>query len=57
MWDAFRFYDRHVKRADMARALILHRYGGLYLDMDVECYSDPAPMLEGARGVLQGYGV
>lgn len=56
LWDAFRSYDRLVKRADMARALVLHRYGGLYLDMDVECYADPSPMLQDATLVLQGYG-
>jgi mannosyltransferase OCH1-like enzyme len=30
-------YDQHIKRVDMARYFILHRYGGIYADMDFEC--------------------
>lgn len=30
-------YDHWVKRADMARYLILHQFGGIYADMDIRC--------------------
>jgi mannosyltransferase OCH1-like enzyme len=35
--DAFKALPRIVLKADMWRLLILHHYGGLYFDMDVEC--------------------
>ena len=30
-------YDVHIKRVDAARYLMLHRYGGVYMDMDLTC--------------------
>lgn len=30
-------YDQTIKRVDMARYFILHKYGGIYADMDMEC--------------------
>ncbi|XP_052760937.1 uncharacterized protein LOC128203531 [Mya arenaria] len=30
-------YDHWVKRADVARYLVVHHMGGWYLDMDIEC--------------------
>ena len=39
--------------ADALRVFILHRYGGLYLDGDVECIAPVDPMLEGYDLVLQ----
>ena len=36
-----------IQRADFARMLYLHKYGGVYVDMDFECYSAiPAKYLE-----------
>lgn len=33
----FESYDAPVKRVDTLRVLLLHHFGGLYADMDVEC--------------------
>lgn len=33
----FRAYPQGVMRADAARVLLLHRFGGLYADLDAEC--------------------
>lgn len=30
-------YDKHIKRVDAARYFILHRHGGVYLDLDFLC--------------------
>lgn len=30
-------YDRNIKRVDAARYLILHQYGGVYMDLDMTC--------------------
>ena len=35
LWATYRSYPRWVQRADMARYAILHKYGGLYADLDV----------------------
>ena len=35
--DLFHSYDMWVKRADVARYLIVHYYGGIYIDMDTDC--------------------
>ncbi len=34
----WRQYNKRVLRSDAIRPFILHRYGGLYLDLDIECY-------------------
>lgn len=32
--------DHHIMQIDFARYLILHKYGGIYADMDVFCYQN-----------------
>ncbi len=36
-YDTYTSYDEKIKRIDMARYFILHKYGGIYADMDYEC--------------------
>ncbi|KAI8470684.1 MAG: hypothetical protein J3K34DRAFT_521116 [Monoraphidium minutum] len=43
----FRSYKQVVQRSDAARWLILYKYGGVYIDNDVECYRSMEPSLEG----------
>jgi inositol phosphorylceramide mannosyltransferase catalytic subunit len=38
---------------DALRPFLLHAYGGLYLDMDVECLEPVDPTLQGFQLVLQ----
>lgn len=45
-----------AKKSDALRVFIMHHYGGMYLDLDIECFK---PVDEGLRGyqlVLQGTG-
>lgn len=43
-----------VMKGDLARLLVLHAEGGLYLDVDVECWLPADEMLLGLDVVLQG---
>ena len=52
----FKAYDHEVKRADMGRAFILHHFGGLYLDIDCQCFRDPTDSLTDYDFVIQGWG-
>ncbi|KAK9867459.1 hypothetical protein WJX84_011942 [Apatococcus fuscideae] len=50
---AFAAYPKTVLRGDAIRPFILHAYGGLYLDMDVECFKSPERFLAGFDLVFQ----
>ena len=45
-----------VKRADAIRPFILLHYGGMYLDLDNECYSPAEAVFKDYDVVLQGTG-
>lgn len=49
----FLSYDHPVSRSDALRPLLLHTLGGVYLDLDIECFAPLEPMLAGADVVLQ----
>ena len=36
--------NMNIKRADLARYLLLLHYGGVYMDLDVELRSDISPV-------------
>jgi mannosyltransferase OCH1-like enzyme len=42
-----------VAAADAIRPFILHAVGGVYLDLDSECFSSMQPWLDGPQLVLQ----
>jgi FkbM family methyltransferase len=44
--------DMGIKRADFCRFLYLHRFGGLYVDLDFAALRDQAPLLKGAAIVV-----
>jgi hypothetical protein len=52
--DMWRAMDDTINRANAARYFILHAFGGLYLDLDVECWRPTDAWLRGADVVLQG---
>ncbi|WP_295543500.1 glycosyltransferase [uncultured Thiohalocapsa sp.] len=45
-------YPYPIQRVDLIRYLILYRYGGLYVDLDFECFKDITPLLDGRHCVL-----
>ncbi|EFN59134.1 hypothetical protein CHLNCDRAFT_137953 [Chlorella variabilis] len=51
---AFLGYNEVTRQSGAIRAAILHRFGGLYLDIDVSCLRPSTDMLAGADVVLQG---
>lgn len=54
MWESV---SSVVQRADMLKYFIMHAMGGLYLDLDIECWRPVDAWLEeGAEVVLQGTG-
>ncbi|PSC76477.1 glycosyl transferase [Micractinium conductrix] len=52
----WRGYKQIVEKGDAIRYFIMHRYGGVYYDLDVECFRKGDDMLVGADVVLQGTG-
>lgn len=53
---AFRAYPTDMYRADAFRYVVLNEIGGLYLDLDVECWRASDPFLQGSQFVAQGHG-
>ena len=42
-------YPTPIQRADVARYLIAHHHGGVYADLDTECFSPFAPLMHHDR--------
>ncbi|CAL8462802.1 g2335 [Coccomyxa elongata] len=49
----FLSYPKVVLQGDALRPFLLHAFGGLYLDLDVQCFRPSDPWLAGADLVLQ----
>lgn len=49
MYDA---YESPIQRADVARYLVAHAHGGIYADLDTECFGPFAPLVRGASLLL-----
>jgi len=45
-------YPSYIQRSDAARYFIVHRHGGVYLDLDYECSRPFGPVLAGARAAF-----
>eukprot|EP00887_Chlorella_sp_A99_P001375 scaffold8.g1375.t1 len=52
--DTWLNYTEVLWKSDGVRPFILHKYGGMYLDLDVECWVPAEEWLSGAEVVLQG---
>jgi len=48
-------YPYPIERSDAARYFILHRYGGVYADLDIEAFRDPAPLISGGHQLMLFY--
>eukprot|EP00835_Amoeboradix_gromovi_P003208 NODE_203_length_14950_cov_0.414450.p4 type:complete len:384 gc:universal NODE_203_length_14950_cov_0.414450:5347-6498(+) len=44
--------QKSIERADFARYLYLHRYGGLYVDLDVDCIKNSEELIKDKKVVL-----
>jgi hypothetical protein len=49
LYDAYRY---PVQRADALRYMLLHHFGGVYADMDLECLRSIEPLIAGQRAIL-----
>lgn len=45
-WSTYSSFPVHIMRIDFARFCILHKYGGIYADMDVFCYKNFYDVIE-----------
>jgi mannosyltransferase OCH1-like enzyme len=53
--DLLEVYDSlstNIERADVFRYLVVHRHGGVYADLDMECYRSIEPLLTGRSCVF-----
>jgi mannosyltransferase OCH1-like enzyme len=48
-YDTYKGYDKQIKRVDAARYFILHKYGGMYADMDYECVNNFEHLIPGDK--------
>jgi len=48
----FDSYPHQIMRVDAFRFFVLHRYGGVYADLDLECYKCIDPLLKEAKMLL-----
>jgi len=45
-----------IEKVDMFRYLVLHKYGGVYVDMDTECFKPIGPLLDlFPNSIITGY--
>lgn len=45
-------YPSYIQRCDASRYFIVHHFGGVYADLDIECSKPFAPVLAGHRAVF-----
>ena len=45
-------YPANIQRADLFRYLAVHHYGGVYADLDMECFKPLEPLLDGRSCVF-----
>jgi mannosyltransferase OCH1-like enzyme len=52
LFELYCSYSNPVSRADAARYMLLHKFGGFYADIDVECLAPLDPIANETRAVL-----
>jgi len=52
LFDIFNNYPKQIQRIDMFRYLVIRTYGGLYADMDMECYKPVDTLLSNKKSVF-----
>ena len=45
-------YPTPIQRADVARYFLIYTYGGVYADLDIQCFKPFAPLLRGVSTLL-----
>lgn len=54
-WNFYRDLPFHIMKIDFARYCILHKYGGIYTDMDMLCYKNFYDVLDEKLILLESY--
>lgn len=52
LWDLFQATTNPVKKADIARYLMMHQFGGVYADIDTECVGSLDILADEERVIL-----
>jgi len=47
-------YPHHIQRVDAFRYFVMHKYGGVYADLDMQCLTPFDPLFQKASGVILG---
>lgn len=50
-WDS---YPHHIQRVDAFRYFVMHKYGGVYADLDMQCLTSFEPLVKSMSGVVLG---
>jgi len=53
--DTYDSFTHVIQRVDAARIFMLHRFGGVYADMDIEAMRDPTPLFNGGHDLVFFY--
>jgi mannosyltransferase OCH1-like enzyme len=48
-WETYRNYPKPIQRVDTIRFCLLHRYGGIYTDMDTVCTKNISPLIDSIK--------
>lgn len=48
----YKQFQQHIERVDFVRYAILYLYGGIYLDLDIECFKSLDPLVNKNRIIL-----
>ena len=51
-YDFYQSLSPNIKKADFCRLMYMHRYGGVYVDLDFICLKNLSPLLDGYDIVL-----
>ncbi len=53
-YQTWRSYPHQIQRVDAFRYFVLHKFGGIYADLDMQCLTSFEPLIRKTQGVLFG---
>lgn len=51
-WDLYNYFDIMVQKIDLAKYIILYHFGGVYVDMDMECVRNIAKLIKSSDELI-----